>query len=319
MLACVRGQRVLLGPLASWVLRDPGAYAGLFDAVHTHTVTSADLGTGSRVAAPYERLAADRGSCDGLIGQLRWRPVAEVELYRGCTRRRFCSFCNEPVKSNHVKFRDPADVLDEITVLYEAGVRNVRLGQQTCFFSYLNRDAGAIEHLLAGIREGCPDLEVLHIDNADPLAVASRTGAAIARLVARYCTEGNCAPMGIESFDPAVIEANALTCTPQVQMRAIANVNEAGAQAGPSGLPVLLPGLNLIYGLPGKLTAVTMRTWPGWCGSSMRDTCVTASTSGRPAPTRALLLRRWVSSSHRRRLRISRPGRPTSPTCSTIR
>lgn len=251
-LACTRGRRVLLGPLGSWVLRDPEAYAGLFDAMHTHTVTSADLGAGSREAAPYERLAADRGPCAGLISQLGWRPVAEIELYRGCTRRKFCSFCNEPVKSSRVVFRDPADVLDEITALYQAGVRNVRLGQQTCFFSYLNRDAAAIERLLAGIRDRCPGLEVLHIDNADPLAVASPAGAAIARLVARYCTEGNCAPMGIESFDPAVIEANALTCTPQVLMRAVANVNEAGAHAGPGGLPVLLPGLNLIYGLPAE-------------------------------------------------------------------
>jgi radical SAM superfamily enzyme with C-terminal helix-hairpin-helix motif len=250
-LACVRGRRVLLGPLASWVLQDH-AYAGLFDGVHTHTVTSADLGVGSRAAAPYERLAGDRGSFTGLVGQLRWRPVAEVELYRGCTRRRFCSFCNEPVKSSRVSFRDPADVLDEVSALYAAGVRHLRLGQQTCFFSYLNRDAAAIERLLAGIRERCPGLEVLHIDNADPLAVASPAGAAIARLVARYCTEGNCAPMGMESFDPAVIEANTLTCTPQVLMRAIANVNQAGAHTGPGGLPVLLPGLNLIYGLPGE-------------------------------------------------------------------
>jgi radical SAM superfamily enzyme with C-terminal helix-hairpin-helix motif len=251
-LACVRGRRVLLGPLASWVLQDRAACAGLFDAVHTHTVTSADLGTGSRAAAPYEHLAGDRGSFGGLVGQLRWRPVAEVELYRGCTRRRFCSFCNEPVKSSRVSFRDPADVLDEVGALYAAGVRHLRLGQQTCFFSYLNRDAAAIERLLAGIRERCPDLEVLHIDNADPLAVASPAGATIARLVARYCTEGNCAPMGMESFDPAVIEANTLTCTPQVLMRAIANVNQAGAHTGPGGLPVLLPGLNLIYGLPGE-------------------------------------------------------------------
>lgn len=143
-------------------------------------------------------------------------------------------------------------MLEEITALDAAGVRNMRLGQQTCFFSYLNRDVAAIERLLAGIRERCPSLEVLHIDNADPLAVASRTGAAIARLVALYCTEGNCAPMGIESFDPAVIKANALTCTPQVLMRAIANVNEAGAHAGPGSLPVFLPGLNLVYGLPGE-------------------------------------------------------------------
>jgi hypothetical protein len=58
-----------------------------------------------------------------------------------------------------VVFRDPADVLEEIAALYRAGVRNVRLGQQTCFFSYLNRDAAAIERLLAGIRDRCPGLE----------------------------------------------------------------------------------------------------------------------------------------------------------------
>ncbi|HZO21485.1 MAG TPA: radical SAM protein, partial [Steroidobacteraceae bacterium] len=252
MLALVHGRRVLLGPLAAQVLADPQIYGGRFDAVHTHTVTSADLLGGSRSAAAYERLAADRGAYAELIGQLGWRPVAEIELYRGCTRRRFCSFCNEPVKSPLVRFRDPSDVLAEVTKLYEAGVRNFRLGQQTCFFSYLNRDADAIERLLAGVRERCPELEVLHIDNADPLAVASRTGAKIARLVARYCTEGNCAPMGIESFDPVVIEANALSCTPEILLRAVANISDAGAHTGPRGLPVLLAGLNLVYGLPGE-------------------------------------------------------------------
>ena len=248
-LACTRSRRVLLGPLASHVLAEPTRFAGLFDAVHTHTITSCDAGIGSRAAAPYEQLAADRSSYSGLISQLGWRPVAEIELYRGCTRRRFCSFCNEPVKSSQVSFRNPNDVIDEITKLYAAGVRNFRLGQQTCFFSYLNRDATEIERLLAGIRTACPELEVLHIDNADPLAVASSTGAKIARLVAQYCTEGNCAPMGIESFDAAVIAANMLTCTPEVLLRAVANVNEAGAHVGPRGLPVLLPGLNLVYGL----------------------------------------------------------------------
>jgi radical SAM superfamily enzyme with C-terminal helix-hairpin-helix motif len=252
MLIAARGRRVLVGPLAMQALADPQLLRGSFDAVHTHTVTSENLLASSRNAATYERLASDRGSYAELIAQLGWRPVAEIELYRGCTRRRFCSFCNEPVKSPLVNFRDPSDVLAEITGLYAAGVRNFRLGQQTCFFSYLDRDADAIGRLLADIREQCPELDVLHIDNADPLAVASRKGAKIARLVARYCTEGNCAPMGIESFDPAVIEANALTCTPEVLLRAVANVNEAGAHAGPLGLPVLLPGLNLVYGLPGE-------------------------------------------------------------------
>ena len=96
-LACVRGRRVLLGPLAGWALRDRDEYAGLFDAVHTHTITSGDLGTGSRSAVPYELLAADRCGFDGLVSQLAWRPVAEVVLYRGCTRRRFCSVWYEPV------------------------------------------------------------------------------------------------------------------------------------------------------------------------------------------------------------------------------
>jgi radical SAM superfamily enzyme with C-terminal helix-hairpin-helix motif len=250
LLALSRGRRVLVGPL---VTQMPSGLPGWrFDAVHSHTVTSADLLSGSRAAATYERLAADRVPFAELIAQLCWRPVAEVELYRGCTRRRFCSFCNEPVKSPLVSFRDPADVLAEIAGLYAAGVRAFRLGQQTCFFSYLRRDADAIGRLLARIREECPELEVLHIDNADPLAVASPAGAKIARLVARYCTEGNCAPMGIESFDPGVVEANALTCTPQILLRAVANINEAGAHAGPRGLPVLLPGLNLVYGLPGE-------------------------------------------------------------------
>jgi radical SAM superfamily enzyme with C-terminal helix-hairpin-helix motif len=251
-LSGTRGRRVLVGPMATQVLAGLEIPGATFDALHTHSVTSADLLSGSRSAAPYERMTSGRVPLPDLVAQLRWQPVAEIELYRGCTRRRFCSFCNEPVKSPLVSFREPSDVLAEIGELYAAGVRHFRLGQQTCFFSYLNRDADAIGRLLAQIRDSCPDLEVLHIDNTDPLAVASRSGAKIARLVAEYCTEGNCAPMGIESFDPAVITANTLTCTPDILLRAVANVNDAGAGAGPGGLPKLLPGLNLIYGLPGE-------------------------------------------------------------------
>ncbi|MFI7708023.1 radical SAM protein [Nonomuraea sp. NPDC049480] len=252
-LACTRGRRVLLGPLATYALADPAAYGGLFDAVHTHTITSADITAGTREAAPYERLAADRVDYRDLVNQLCWTPVAEIELYRGCTRRRFCDFCNEPVKAPVVDFRPVEDVLAEVAILHAAGIRHFRLGQQTCFFSYMNRDAGAIEKLLAGIRESAaPELVTLHIDNADPLAVASPAGAKIARLVAAYCTEGNCAPMGIESFDPEVIKRNTLTCTPDILVRAVEHVNQAGAQVGPGGLSVLLPGLNLIYGLPGE-------------------------------------------------------------------
>lgn len=251
-LSCARGKRVLLGPLATYAQSEPATYAGLFDAVHTHTMTSINFLTGSRTPARYEALARDRRSYKPLVDQMQWRTIAEIELYRGCTRRRFCSFCNEPVKNPSVTYRDPDHVVQEIALLYAAGLRHFRLGQQTCFFSYHNRNVDVITRLLGTIREHCPELEVLHIDNADPLAVASRSGARIAQVVAQYCTEGNCAPMGIESFDPVVIERNALTCTPEVLVRAVANINEAGASSRVRGLPLLLPGLNLIYGLPGE-------------------------------------------------------------------
>ncbi|KIF69494.1 hypothetical protein HY68_14375 [Streptomyces sp. AcH 505] len=250
-MACVRGRRYLLGPMATYAKSNP-EYAGLFDAVHTHTITAGDLALGSSAGAPYGQLRSDRGSFTGLVEQMLWKPIAELELYRGCTRRVFCDFCNEPGKSPMVAFREVEDVIEETEQLYAAGVRNFRLGQQTCFFSYQNRDTEVIRSLLAGIRERCPELEVLHIDNADPLAVASPSGKRIAHLVAEYCTEGNCAPMGIESFDAKVIDANHLTCTPEILMRAVEHVNDAGAARGPGGLPKLLPGLNLIYGLPGE-------------------------------------------------------------------
>lgn len=193
----------------------------------------------------------------------RSRKVGQNQESATVDRKRFCSFCNEPVKAAAVDFRSVDDVLDEISRLSAAGVRNFRLGQQTCFFSYQHRNLAQIEHLLAGVREVCPDVEVLHIDNADPLAVASPAGARIAGLVAEYCTEGNCAPMGVESFDPVVVARNALTCTPEILLRAVEQVNAAGAERGPGGLPKLLPGLNLIYGLPGEThrTHLANLTW----------------------------------------------------------
>jgi radical SAM superfamily enzyme with C-terminal helix-hairpin-helix motif len=244
-------------------MAEPVAFAGLFDAVHSHTITSRSLLLGSKQPDPYDRLRADRESYEKLVAQLRWRPIAEIELYRGCTRRQFCSFCNEPVKAPRVDFRVIDDILDEITLLAAAGVRNFRLGQQTCFFSYQNRDVNAAERLLGGIRVACPDLEVLHIDNADPLAVASPNGLRIAQLVANYCTEGNCAPMGVETFDISVVRRNLLTCTPDILVRAVQHINQAGADRGPGGLPKLLPGLNLIYGLPAEThaTHLTNLTW----------------------------------------------------------
>ncbi|MDH6222997.1 radical SAM superfamily enzyme with C-terminal helix-hairpin-helix motif, partial [Streptomyces pseudovenezuelae] len=120
-MACVRGHRYLLGPMATWTLSEPASWAGLFDAVHTHTVTSGGLTLGSRTPAPYGQLGADRASFAGLVEQMPWASVAELELYRGCTRREFCRFCNEPGKSPMVAHRTVEDVLEEAGQLAGGG------------------------------------------------------------------------------------------------------------------------------------------------------------------------------------------------------
>ncbi|MRG27797.1 radical SAM protein [Laceyella tengchongensis] len=247
----VRGSRIVLGPASNYLRDSTHPENRQFQAFHAQNFSPENMLQGSTAPISYERLNSLIGTYEPLVAQIPWKVIAEIELYRGCTRSKYCAFCNEPVKNRIVDFRPPEDVIREIGLLYDAGVRNFRLGQQACFFSYYNRDVAKIEQLLSGIRERCPQLEVLHIDNVDPLAAASVQGKKIAKLVVEYCTEGNCAPMGIESFDQNVVKVNNLTCTPEVLIRAISNIQEFGAEVGPLGQGKLLPGLNLIYGLPG--------------------------------------------------------------------
>ena len=47
-MACMRGQRVLLGPSPPGSCATHPAMPGLFDTVHTHTITSADLARGKQ-------------------------------------------------------------------------------------------------------------------------------------------------------------------------------------------------------------------------------------------------------------------------------
>lgn len=246
------GHRIAVGPSVQY-LRNPSHPAhGLFHAFHEQTFTPENLLRGSGAPVAYPVLEGWLRSFDGLLAQIPWDVMAEIEVYRGCTRRVHCSFCNEPIKNKVVDFRPPEEIIHEVGLLHDAGVRHFRLGQQTCFFSYYHRSVEKITRLLAGIRERCPRLETLHIDNVDALAAATVQGRRIARVTADTCTEGNCAPMGIESFDSAVVSANHLTCTPDVLYKAMENILEAGAEVGPLGQPKLLPGVNLVYGLMGQ-------------------------------------------------------------------
>lgn len=186
-----------------------------------------------------------------LLSQLSRPIIAEIETGTGCNTPT-CTYCIECLRRRRVVYRQPADVVAHMSCLYQQGVRHFRLGRQPNFFHFGHHDAGAVERLLSGIREACPDLRVLHIDNANAGSVVTSAGRRIARLVARYCTSGNVAPLGIESFDPHVRTATNISGSVDEVFEAIRVLNEAGAERGEDGLPRLLPGINLIDGLPGE-------------------------------------------------------------------
>ncbi len=188
--------------------------------------------------------------------------VAEIETYRGCVRYRSggCSFCVEPMKGAPA-FRDEEDIIAECRRLHSLGVRNFRLGAQTCIISYQadlsmgdppRPNPAAVERLFAGI--AALGVDVLHVDNANPAVIAQypEESGAVLRTLARHCTSGNVLALGMESADPAVVRANNLNSTAEQTMEAIALINQIGGEIGPTGLPKLLPGLNFIIGLEGE-------------------------------------------------------------------
>jgi radical SAM superfamily enzyme with C-terminal helix-hairpin-helix motif len=191
--------------------------------------------------------------------------VAEIETYRGCVRYRSggCSFCVEPLKGRPA-FRDEEDIIAECRKLHELGVRNFRLGAQTCIVSYKadlaqgdppRPNPAAVERLFGGIAS--LGVDVLHVDNANPAVIATYPDESrqVLETLVEHCTSGNVLALGMESADPAVVEANNLNSTPEQVMDAIALINEIGGEVGPTGLPALLPGLNLIIGLEGETPA----------------------------------------------------------------
>jgi radical SAM superfamily enzyme with C-terminal helix-hairpin-helix motif len=178
-----------------------------------------------------------------LVTQLPHQPeflIAEVETMRGCAKKVACSFCTEKLKSSCLEKRPLKDIVDEVKALSHAGLRNVRLGKQTCFYSY-GTDT-EIEQLLKSVSKYT---DILHIDNVNPAFVNE----AKTKSIVKYCSSGNIAAMGVESFDPDVVKKNCLNCNPSLVMEKIKLINKLGADRGPSGMPKFLPGINIIFGL----------------------------------------------------------------------
>ena len=261
------GIKILGGPLT---LEKDVELSGLFDVIATRDPASClydyltDAGPSNRwrSIAEWNRwmmMGAD------MVTQHRDFPqplVAEIETYRGCVRYKSggCSFCVEPLKGVPV-CREPQDIVAECRKLHDLGVRNFRLGAQTCFISYHAHldgtetprpDPDAIERLLSGIASLGVDL--LHLDNANPAVIAAHPEESeqILRSIVRHCTSGNVLALGMESADPAVVRANNLNATSEQVMQAIELINRIGRERGPTGLPAVLPGLNFIIGLDGE-------------------------------------------------------------------
>ncbi|MGY5865051.1 MAG: radical SAM protein [Candidatus Thorarchaeota archaeon] len=191
--------------------------------------------------------------------------ICEIESYRGCPRflTGGCSFCVEP-SYGPPQQRTPDAIAGEIQVLYEQGIRAFRIGHQADLFTYGSKEMSevefptpnpdAIEELFSKIRNSAPDLDVLHIDNVNPGTVARhpQESRQVAKSIMKYHTPGDVAAFGVESTDPEVIRRNNLKANVDEVIEAVRILNEVGGTREPWGLPHLLPGINLLYGLPGE-------------------------------------------------------------------
>ncbi|MFW9843156.1 MAG: radical SAM protein [Candidatus Thorarchaeota archaeon] len=191
--------------------------------------------------------------------------ICEIETYRGCPRflSGGCSFCVEP-SYGIPQQRAVEAIVKEIESLYNFGVRAFRLGHQADLFTYGSQEIGeyefptpnvdAIEELFSKIRRVAPDLDVLHIDNVNPGTIARHPEESrkIAKTIMKYHTPGDVAAFGVESTDPEVVRRNNLKGDVDEMIEAVRILNEVGGKREPRGLPHLLPGINLLYGLPGE-------------------------------------------------------------------
>ena len=112
----------------------------------------------------------------------------------------------------------------------------------------------ALLNLFRGIRNVAPNLLTLHIDNANPGIISKypKECKEIAKTIIKYHTPGDVAAFGVESIDPLVIKNNNLKADANDVYNAIKLLNSIGSNLGKNGMPELLPGINLLFGLKGE-------------------------------------------------------------------
>lgn len=233
-----KAEKILTGPAVYGTSPEGGRFA-----------EKADIRVFDKVkdfAFSYDEIARYAVSGAELIKQIPDLRIIEIESGRGCTRKKGCSFCTEPIKSR-LMFRNESDILKEIREFSSLGADYFRIGKQSCFYSYPT--AG---ELLKKARAENPNIKVLHIDNVNPAAVLSKKGEELTKDIVKYCTPGNIAAFGVESFDMEVAKRNNLNSTPEQSYEAVKALNKYGAERGENGMPKFLPGINILFGLIGE-------------------------------------------------------------------
>lgn len=261
LLPFLSGETVLLGPITECSLWVQGIHHHAPERALTFLYT---LLTGETYPRSYREGVA-RWSILG-ASLTRRHPsfpylICEIETYRGCLREEHCLFCSEGWKKNTYT-RSPEEVVAEVSFLYQEGNRYFRIGSQPDLFLYgAQQKRGGyplpnpsfLRQLYQRIWEVAPEIKVLHMDNGSPRSLVSspRKGQEILEIITSWNTPGDVVAMGLESADPRVLRANQIGTTVEETREAIKMVNQMGGQRR-EGLPLLLPGLNLLHGLLGE-------------------------------------------------------------------
>ncbi|HQP49490.1 MAG TPA: radical SAM protein [Spirochaetota bacterium] len=267
------GQMFYIGGLISHVMKEERNVLPVLNDIEQYAFTLAK-GAPEDTRRTYGDLArwAVRGA-----QAVRYHPdypelICEMETYRGCPRLTRCSFCSESLKEG-TSFREQSHILDEIDALTACGITRFRLGSQPDILQYRSSltdykngfprpSPGEVAKLFSSLKSKVASgaVTLLNIDNANPGTIVNfpEESSEILAAIAEAVTPGDTMSLGVESFDPAVIARNNLKVTAEELITAVEIINQAGG-GRVDGIPVLLPGINLIHGLPGE-NADTFRT-----------------------------------------------------------
>lgn len=185
--------------------------------------------------------------------------VQEIETFRGCTRRDYCSFCTEKFIGK-TQFRAQEDIKNEIESLISVGNFFFRLGKHSDILTYgtdysefkngfPKPNPMALEKLYKELGQ-VKNIKLLHMDNVNPGTIFHYPAESteILKTITGHHTEGDTAALGVESVDPKVISANNLKLDARDSLEVIRIINKIGSHRK-NGIPLLLPGVNLIHGL----------------------------------------------------------------------